>query len=260
MFAFDKPKNPYRKKGGDYDLSENSRLAAQDFAYSNKLAKRIYPVFKIIQARACSRSTYSNLSKRIYSAVRNDRSNDLGCLRIGYGSLAPLIGLRFSSNSSWQTFFINKPHIVFDTDSSSLMVCLPEIRSRDMKKKSSRISKIGIQLHLICIDVDREEHIKHIQSKLLLWSIDGDMPSRTAKFALNVSKDKVLLLVAAVNCWLFDPSGIDEFKSNDARYIAAECLAALLIKDGKLQVFNDQESPVQCHPHDFDGSDDVDWD
>ena len=69
MFDFEKPKNPYRKKGKDYNLSDNSKLAGADFAYSNTLASRIYRQMKIIQDDSAKYESFLRLKKKLYMAL-----------------------------------------------------------------------------------------------------------------------------------------------------------------------------------------------
>jgi len=156
MFDFEKPKNPYRKKGKDYNLSENSKLAGADFAYSNTLASRIYRQMKIIQDDSAKYESFLRLKKKLYMVIRNDRQHDLGQLKLGYGNINPLKNFRFSPKTSWQTFFMNYPTTNFDAEKEELCISTPPILAREVDTLPERVRKVILKMHIIKVSIDDE--------------------------------------------------------------------------------------------------------
>ncbi|UIR56071.1 hypothetical protein LZQ00_17630 [Sphingobacterium sp. SRCM116780] len=259
MFNFAKPKNPYRKKGKDYNLSENSKLTANDFAYSAKLASSIYKVFKSLQRESCKSDTFSRFKKVVYQTIRNDQEHMLGQLRLGYGSVSPLKGFRFSKKSNWQSFFLNYPTIYFDAQKGEVRIAIPPILIHDFNKFPSRISKIIMKMHCFQVAIDSENTIEFNSSKDLLLQQGDNMPSRSVVFSTKNKADVLLLCVGTLQTWLLSADGQEEFLSYNSSLMTAEIMDALLIRDGQLCSFAEERLDDLKPPILPVTNDEVDW-
>lgn len=257
--SFGKDKNE-RKRGDAYDLSENSELTGLDFTYNCKLASRLYQILKSIQPRACGRSTYIRLQNVLYKAVRNDREHDLGSLRLGYGSVLPLKGFRYSKRVSWSNFFMNHPMVHFDEAQQQVRVQLHLAGLRKFNTIHERLVKIDIKIYCVVVQLDDRNTLFHHSSKTLELRKGDHKVDRRITFTLKDCRDAVILCLATVRCWLASPDGKDEFMSNSSTLMAGEVFDALLIRGGKFTVFPEEKSdklPPSILPSD---DDEVDWD
>ncbi|MDM1293809.1 hypothetical protein HX021_05815 [Sphingobacterium sp. N143] len=258
--SFENPKNPNRKQGKDYNVSELSQLAGDDFKYTNKLASRLYKLLKPIQERSCDRFTYTRLQKALYKAVRNDQSHDLGSLRLGYGDVSSLKGFRFSLKTSLGKFFVNNPASKFDKGKNSIEVRVPLDSLQKFENINSRLAKLVIKLYCIVIQInDRNDMEIHVSKNLELQR-DHVRKDRTVSFSLGDRQDVVILCLCTIRCWLMEANEKDTFLSNDATLMATELVDAILIRDGELLTFSQEDSNDLLPPLRSNDGDEIDWD
>ncbi|MND64100.1 hypothetical protein D3C87_579220 [compost metagenome] len=243
-----------------YVLSENSRLAGLDFTYNSGLASRLYQILKSIQPRACERSTYIRLQNILYEAVRNDRVHDLGSLRLGYGSVLPLKGFRYSKRVSWNNFFMNHPVAHFDEAQQQVQVQLHLAGLRKFELIHERLTKIDIKIYCVIIKLDDRNTLFHHASKTLELRKGDHKADRRITFTLEDCKDAVILCLGTVRCWLTSPDGQDEFMSNGGTLMTGEIFDALLIRGGKHTIFPEEKSDKLPPPILPSHDDEVDWD
>ncbi|WP_343562325.1 hypothetical protein [Sphingobacterium sp.] len=249
-----------RKHGEAYDLSENSKLTGLDFTYNCKLAGRLYKILKPIQPQACERSTYIRLQDALYAAVRKDREHDLGSLRLGYGSVLPLKGFRYSKRGSWNNFFMNYPSVHFDEARQQVKIRLQWIGVRKFNSIHERLEKLDLKIHCIVIQLDDRNTLFHQASKTLELKKEDHNVDRGVTFTLEDCRDAVILCMASVRCWLTTLDGREEFMSNSSTLMTGEIFDALLIRGGKLTIFPEEKSD-KLPPPILPGQDDeVDWD
>lgn len=259
MFNFERPKNPYRKKGKDYNLSDNSKLTSIDFSYSRKLASRIYSILKILENEPRQTDTFSRFANQVYQAVRNDQLHELGQLKLGYGSVESLRNFRFSKKNSWQSFFRNYPTADFQSDKGEVCLTMPPTYAREFHLFPERASKVIVRMHCIQISIDNENRLEHCSSKELIITNDEDRDSRSIRFSIKDKPNVLLLCLASVRVWLVSAQGEDEFLSNNKVYMTAEIFDALLIRDGQLCHFVEQKLPDITPPMSSDSDDELDW-
>ncbi|MEJ5146205.1 MULTISPECIES: hypothetical protein [Sphingobacterium] len=259
MFDFEKPKNPYRKKGKDYNLSENSKLAGADFAYSNTLASRIYKQMKIIQDDSAKYESFLRLKKKLYMVIRNDRQHDLGQLKLGYGNINPLKNFRFSPKTSWQTFFMNYPTTNFDAEKEELCISTPPILARELDTLPERVRKVILKMHIIKVSIDDENTVDISSSKELVIVKGDDVESRSVIFSIKDKPNVLLLCVATVRMWLLSTDRKEEFLTLNTKYMTAEIFDAILIRNGQICKF-EEETNKESRPSEFPDSDEeLDW-
>lgn len=259
MSNFENPKDPNRYKGKEYKLSENSKLAGADFAYSGKLSSKIYKLMRILQLQPCETDTYSRFSRQLYEAVRNDQKHELGKLQLGFGSVAPLRNFRFSKKNSWQSFFRNYPIVNFEPEQGEVSVTLPPIYAKEFHLFPKRTSKVGVRMHFIQISIDVENRLEYCSSKELIITNDQDIESLSIRFSINGKSDLLLLCIASVRIWLVPVHGNDEFLSTNKAYMTAEIFDTLLIRDGQLYHFAEQKLPDISPPTSPDSNEELDW-
>lgn len=259
MFNFKNPKNPYRKKGKNYRLSENSKLTGADFGYTRKLASQIYKIMQLIQNESCKNDTYTRFSKVLYKVVRNDQVHELGKLQLGYGNVAPLKGFRFFKKTNWHNFFMNKPTAELDIEKGAIRFAIPPIFVGEFNKFPKRMRKVIIKMHCIQISVGDENIIELNSSKELVMTGVDNINSRSVYFAVKDSVNVVVLCIATVRIWLHSLDSKEEFLSFDSKFMTAEIFDALVIHDGQLCHFEEEEfSDVK--PPEFPNLDEeVDW-
>lgn len=259
MFDFEKPKNPYRKKGKDYNLSENSKLAGVDFAYSNTVASRIYKQMKIIQDDSAKYDAFLRLKKKLYMAVRNDCEHDLGQLKLGYGNIKPLNNFRFSKKTNWQTFFMNYPTANFDVEKGELCISTPPILARELDTLPERVRKVILKMHIIKVAIDDENTVDVSSSKELVIVKGDDVESRSVIFSIKNRPNVLLLCVATVRMWFLSTDHKEEFLTLNTKYMTAEIFDAILIRNGQICKF-EEETNKESHPPEFPDSDEeLDW-
>ncbi|TWI15945.1 hypothetical protein [Sphingobacterium siyangense] len=255
---FESPKNPNRKKGEGYKVSEFSQSAGDDFARNNILASRLYKTLKPIQPFACTRSTYTRLQVALYKAVRNDQIHDLGSLKLGYGDVSPLRGFRFSLKTSLGRFFVNKPVAYYNEDENKV-----EIRSslKSILKFESiheRLAKLVIKKYCILIQLDEPNAITVMSSKDLDLKQGHSLEDRSVFFPLKDNINVLVLCLSTVRCWLKTPDEAEQFLSNDTTLMTAEVIDVILIRDGKCMFFPEKEANKMLPP--IQPSDDeLDW-
>lgn len=249
-----------RKRGDAYELSENSKLTGLDFTYNCNLASRLYQILKSILRVACERSTYLRLQNVLYEAVRNDREHDLGSLRLGYGSVIPLKGFRYSKRVSWNNFFMNHPVVHFDEAQQQVQVQLHLVGIRKFELIHERLVKIDIKIYCVVIKLDDRNTIFYHSSKTLELRKEDHKVNRGITFALEDCKDAVILCLATVRCWLTTPDGREEFMSNGGTLMTGEIFDALLIRGGKHTIFTEEKSDKLPPPILPSHDDEVDWD
>jgi hypothetical protein len=251
-----------RRKGssGNYNISQLSRLVNDDFAYSNKLAGRLYKILKPIQQMACTRSTYKDFLDALYKAVRNDQSHDLGSLRLGYGDVSDLKGFRFSAKTSLRKFFINNPVADFKEGMKSVEIRVPLESLLKFASVHERLSKLQIKIYCITIQVNDRNDIGVYASKDLELLIDHSRKERAVHFPLKDSEHAVILCLATVRSWLTALDDAEQFLSNDTALMTAEMFDAMLIRDGKRIVFPKEDSNAMLPPIQDDDGGEIDWD
>ncbi|MGE8426456.1 MAG: hypothetical protein ACN6O7_01225 [Sphingobacterium sp.] len=250
------------RKGSNenYKISQLSRLVNNDFAYSNKLAGRLYKILKPIQQMACSRSTYKEFLDALYKAVRNDQSHDLGSLRLGYGDVSDLKGFRFSAKTSLGKFFINTPVADFKEEKKSIEIRVPLGSLRKFACIHERLSKLQIKIYCIAIQINDQNDIATYASKDLELLNDHSRKERTVHFPLKDSEHAVILCLATVRSWLTVLDGAEQFLSNDTSLMTAEMFDVLLIRDGKKIVFPKEDSNDMLPPNSANDDSEIDWD
>jgi len=248
------------KQGVSYELSENSRLAGLDFTYNSGLTSRLYQILKSIQPRACERSTYIRLQNVLYEAVRNDRVHDLGSLRLGYGSVLPLKGFRYSKRVSWNNFFMNHPVAHFDEAQQQVRVQLHLVGLRKFNLIHEKLRKIDIKIYCVVIQLDDRNTIFYHSSKVLELRQEDHKVDRGITFTLEDCKDVVILCLGTVRCWLTSPDGCDEFMSNSSTLMTGEIFDVILIRGGKHTIFPEEKSDKLPPPISQSHDDEVDWD
>lgn len=259
MFNFENPKNPNRKKGKDYQLSENSKLTNADFAYSNKLASKIYGLLKIVQKESCETGSYRRFSQAVYAAVRNDREHGLGQLKLGYGSVEPLKKFRIAKKTNWQSFFVNNPTADFDAAKGALRVTIPPISERELNCFPERTTKVVLRMHCIQVSIDDENEVTAVSSKELIMAIKEKMVSRSVYFSVKDKPNVLLLCLVTVRVWLKSTYDKTDFLSNNMKFMTAEIFDALLIRNGQLCQFEDIKQSDIRPPTLPDSDEGEDW-
>ncbi|WP_324757473.1 hypothetical protein [Sphingobacterium thalpophilum] len=252
-------KDPNRKKGEDYLVSEQSQLAGSDFAYNSTLSSRLYRELKSLQRTACNRSTYRRLQNALYEAVRNDQIHDLGSLRLGYGDVSPLKGFRFSLKTSLSRFLMNNPAASFNEEKKSveMRIALKDLHS--FEAIHARLARLVIKMYCIVIQVDNSNEITMQASRDLELQRDHVRTERTAHFSLKNIEDAVILCLCTVRSWLKSPDGKDEFLSNDSTLMTAEVIDAISVRDGHRVVFSGKKDGDIQPDIQANNDDEVEW-
>jgi hypothetical protein len=259
MFNFENPKNPNRKKGKDYQLSENSKLTNVDFAYSNKLASKIYRRLKILQKGSCDPDSFMRLSQVVYQAVRNDQEHELGQLQLGYGSVEPLKEFRISKKTSWQTFFMNYPTAYFEEEKGELCLAIPSISARELNHFPERTNKVVLNMHCIQVSIGDENLVTVVSSKELIITNKEDVHARSVYFPIKDKSNVVLLCVVTVRIWLMSTDDKTNFLSDNTKFMTAEIFDALLIRNGQLCQFEEMKQSDIKPPELPDSDERMDW-
>lgn len=252
-------KNSKIKQREDYNINKFSHLAGNDFAYNNILSSCLYKVLKPIQPMACNRSTYIRLQNALYKAIRNDRTHDLGSLRLGYGDVSALKGFRFSPKTSLGKFFVNMPVADFKEEKKSVEIRVSLKSLRKFASVHERLSKLQIKIYCIAIQVNDRNDIAVYASKDLELLSDHNRKERAILFPLKDSKHAIILCLATVRSWLKTHDAKELFLSNDTALMTAEVIDVMLIRDGKHIRFPKEDAKDISPPPILPDDDEIDW-
>jgi len=246
-----------RARGKIYKLSENSRLSTQDFGYANKIAGRIYSFVKPLMSRAADRTVYQKILAVVLKLVRSDEVHELGQLRIGYGNILAIKGLQFNARQSWPGFVGWNTEVVCHTADASIDITVPATSTWLFKRYDPRVSKLAVWYEIWKIPFELDEEPARLNTKELFFTPGEKSDARKASFSIAGWDNCLIVVVGAVQSYLWESSGQGDFLTANRSFMASGIIEVFGLREGKL-LQDRVEEKSNCPPPEHDEG--VDWD
>lgn len=224
-------------------LSERSLLANKDFDKANRLASKVYSIFRTLLPYR-ERKSYERLCKTMLQVIHRETAGSLGERRLRQGNLGYFLGYRLHPYTLLDTLFLRFDDVRLSFEDGAFIVHLPIVRPTDLKVPD-HATQVLFKICFIEIDEDSGKIDSHTSPSLRIPLSDtGSTLSIPKKFrlALPQAEGKIILVVFTMQTILKDGGGL-EYLSLNRKYYAGEILAAGYVRDGKWISF-EKATPV----------------
>ncbi|WP_146113732.1 hypothetical protein [Sphingobacterium gobiense] len=223
-----------RKKGQDYQLSENSRVTAQDFGRLSTIASKIYQYLVAISPRLKAGSAFNEL----VALLREMRNGDQTLSQEEAKSVTNinvLEGFSLNKRASWATVLPWHPQFSFDMVRQEIKVTLPENKSWTLQSFPERLSRIGITFHLIVINqTDPKEKGATAHTTMVFENPTKEGKSLTTAMRPDLFTDSLIIVIGKVQYYLFNTQATKDGPSEHNRYNATDIMATFHVRNGTL--------------------------
>lgn len=222
-----------RKRGTNYNLGENSKLANTDFTYASKISSKIYQYGKKIWPEMTGRPVFNLLTKRVSELVRLDEEHELGQLRIGYGNSSALKDFRWNKKRTFSGIVPWQTEILYNEIQRGVLVKILDDKLWSRAKRNDRISALCIRYHALKLPFELDDEIDFRYTKELQVFPGKEPPAKETVFQLEKWDNCLIVVTGVVRCHLWQPDGKEDYLSNSQAFMAADILEVFRIRDGK---------------------------
>ncbi|PRD48833.1 hypothetical protein [Sphingobacterium haloxyli] len=247
-----------RKKGQDYQLSENSRVTAQDFGQLSTIASKIYQHLTTLSPRLKAGSTFNELVALLREMRNRDQTLSNEAVD-EYTHINILEGFPLNKRASWNTILPWRPQISFDIDRLEVKVTLPQQKNWTLQSYPPRLSRIGMTFHLIVINrTDPKEKAATAHTTMVFENPPKEGKSLTTAMRPDLFKDSLIIVIGKAQYYLFNMQATKDGPSEHNRYNATDIMATFHVRNGTLL----KNKPVAHKPFPlprFDPSSGSEW-
>ncbi|ERJ57819.1 hypothetical protein [Sphingobacterium paucimobilis] len=235
-----------RKRGADYNLGENSKLANVDFTYASRVSSKIYQYSKKNWREMTSRSVFNRLTKKVSQLVRLDEEHELGQLRIGYGNSSTLKEFRWNKKRTFYGLVPWQTEIRYREDQRDILVKILDDKLWRVASTDKGISSLCIRYHALKVPFELDDEIDFLYSKELHVFPGKEPPAKETEFSVPDWDNCLIVVTGVVRCRVWHAGGKEDYLSNSQAFMAADILEVFRIRNGKLMKDVVREStPVQ---------------
>lgn len=224
-----------RKRGKEYRLTENSKMANQDFGYVNKIASKIYRLCKGICPEMLDRGVYQQLIRKVMESVRSDETHELGDLRIGHGPIQSLRHFQLNSKRSWSGYLPFAAKVTCDLEKGQVKIVIPSSSDWLPKKYDPRVSKLSIRFHLLKIPFEWTQEAGVLSTQELLIEPASQTRAKTALLRIDGWDNCALIIVGTVNTYFWEKNDqTRDYITGNKNFFAAEFIEVFGLREGTL--------------------------
>lgn len=222
-----------RKRGADYNLSENTIRANVDFTYASRVSSKIYQHGKKIWPEMAGRPVFNRLTEKVSQLVRMDEENELGPLRIGYGNSSTLKDFRWNKKRTFSGLVPWQTEIRYREDQRDISVKILDDKLWSVSSTDQRISSLCIRYHALKVPFELDDEIDFLYSKELQVFPGKEPPAKETKFSVQNWDNCLIIVTGVVRCRLWHADGKEDYLSNSQAFMAADILEVFRIRNGK---------------------------
>lgn len=223
-----------RKRGANYSLGENSKLANRDFTYASKISSKIYQYGKKMWPEMTGRPVFNLLTKRVSELVRLDEEHELGQLRIGYGNCSALKDFRWNKKRTFSGIVPWQTEVLYNEAQRGVLVKILDDKLWSRARLNDRISALCIRYHALKLPFELDAEIDFLYSKELQVFPGKEPPAKETVFPLKKWDNCLIVVTGVVRCRLWHPDSKEDYLSNNQAFMAADILEVFRIREGKL--------------------------
>ncbi len=223
-----------RKRGAQYNLSENSKLVNVDFTYTSQMSSKIYQHGKKIWPEMAGRPVFNRFAKKVGQLVRLDEEHELGQLRIGYGNSSALKDFRWNKKRTFSGLVPWQTEILYDEGQGAVLLKIIDDKLWSFSSLDKRVSSLCVRYHALKVPFELEDEIDFIYSGELQVFPGKEPPAKETMFPTPNWDNCLIIVTGVVRCRLWHANGKDDYLSNSQAFMAADILEVFRIRDGKL--------------------------
>lgn len=226
----------FRKRGGVYELSENSKMSSDAFGNSNVFASKIYQQFKKIADKLMKREIYQKLLNQlteIKTQLKIQRADEKENQK-QYAEYTKLRGFRLNASRSWNSLLPWIPQIELKLDADHVCISLPDDKNWELKSFPQRLSRIAITFHVVVVALKDDFPAERFPTETAFMVAHEPTNFRTVSIPVKLSDECLLLVIGCTQYYLRETHGNTDFASGNKAHIAADVLQVFQIRDGVL--------------------------
>ncbi|TYP95825.1 hypothetical protein BC792_10921 [Sphingobacterium allocomposti] len=243
----------YRKRGDNYKLSEGSKVAAQEFSLSSKMAAQIYRAWKEILPKPVEASHY----QKLVSLLRRIRDNNKKLLAEGADGFSyanMLLGLSLNERASWTTLLPWTPDIAFKQ--TEIIVELPSDKRWSLARIPYRVTRIAVTFDVLTVEFGKgEEPLHRMKTKTLFIIPNSEQKSERTSIPISLFPNSLIIVLGTVQFYLSENGGTLDFSSLHNQHVATDIMQVFHVKEGIVLKNKEQGKYVPPTPPERDGTD-----